>query len=72
MLGIFLGYVKHMSRVLFFNDEIICNQCDKETHCIVEEFSGIIACDNCGYVLADFSDDDDDVILFTLEKETIQ
>lgn len=61
-----------MSQVLFFNDEIICNNCDKETHCIVEEFSGIIACDNCGYVLADFSNDDDDIVVFTMDGGMVQ
>jgi ribosomal protein S27E len=61
-----------MSQVLFFADEIICNNCERETHCIVEEFSGIIACDNCGYVLADFSDDEENVVIFTLESETVQ
>ena len=40
--------------------------------CIVEEFSGIIACDNCGYVLADFGDDEENVVIFTLDSGTVQ
>lgn len=57
--------------VYFFNDLVVCSECGHETLGIVEEFSAQVICDRCEHPIIN-ADGAEDVVIFTMDKITVQ
>lgn len=59
-----------MGYVLFFEDEVVCSLCQRDTYAVVEENSGTINCTECDGIIFDARDCSGTVVILELEEET--